>query len=324
MTLRVLAIDGGGLRGIIPARVLAELEAITSRPTADLFDLVAGTASGAILALGLAAPGLEGRPRYRGEELVRLFVDQGPELVPAPGPTDRLRRLVGVGRQHKRAVETLAERFGETLLGDARLNLLIPTFDIDARAPMILRSEEFEAGQGPRMSEVALASSSLPTHYPPVSIQLGPRTWALSHGGLSANNPAPLAYAAALAKAEPAEVIFVSLGAGHRLPERQPHLTHLPDPDDGLTRPSSERWPLGVAESFEYQLESSSEAQHQMVEALLGATGHGERYHRIQASLDTAADGDRRADPLLLAYQADEFVGAIRPTLEQVAEQVVA
>ncbi|HEY3086686.1 MAG TPA: patatin-like phospholipase family protein [Jatrophihabitantaceae bacterium] len=51
--VRVLSIDGGGMRGIIPAMILAEIERRTKRPIAKLFDLITGTSTGGIIALGL-------------------------------------------------------------------------------------------------------------------------------------------------------------------------------------------------------------------------------------------------------------------------------
>ena len=59
-TIRILAIDGGGVRGLLPARVLVELEAMTGRPLHSLFDVIAGTSVGGILALGYVAPGVDG------------------------------------------------------------------------------------------------------------------------------------------------------------------------------------------------------------------------------------------------------------------------
>ena len=53
--MKVLSIDGGGIRGLIPAVVLAELEGRTGRRIAELFDLVAGTSTGGILAGALGA-----------------------------------------------------------------------------------------------------------------------------------------------------------------------------------------------------------------------------------------------------------------------------
>ena len=58
---RILAIDGGGSRGILPAIVLADLERRTNRPIIDLFDMIVGTSTGGLIALGLACPGEGGR-----------------------------------------------------------------------------------------------------------------------------------------------------------------------------------------------------------------------------------------------------------------------
>ena len=65
-SVRVLAIDGGGVRGILPSRVLAALEEMTGRPTAELFDLAVGTSIGGIGVLSLARPGPDGRPACSG------------------------------------------------------------------------------------------------------------------------------------------------------------------------------------------------------------------------------------------------------------------
>ena len=76
---RVLSIDGGGIRGIIPATILAELELQTGRQTAELFDLIAGTSTGGILALGLTAPAADGsrKPAWRAGDLVDLYEREG-------------------------------------------------------------------------------------------------------------------------------------------------------------------------------------------------------------------------------------------------------
>ena len=73
--MRVLAIDGGGIRGLIPALVLAELERRCGRPIARLFDLVAGTSSGAILACALTRP--DAMP---AAQAAALYEREGPEV----------------------------------------------------------------------------------------------------------------------------------------------------------------------------------------------------------------------------------------------------
>jgi len=71
--MNILSIDGGGIRGIIPAIVLAEIERRTGSKIAGLFDLIAGTSTGGILALGLTRPGNDGTPRYSASDLVTLY-----------------------------------------------------------------------------------------------------------------------------------------------------------------------------------------------------------------------------------------------------------
>ena len=75
--MRVLAIDGGGIRGIIPAVVLADLEARTGRPISASFDLIAGTSTGGILACALARASDKGDgPHFSASELVQLYVEE--------------------------------------------------------------------------------------------------------------------------------------------------------------------------------------------------------------------------------------------------------
>src|SRR5262249_52012238 len=82
--IRILALDGGGIRGIIPAMVLAKIEKLTGRPIADLFDLVAGTSTGGILALGLTIPKNPGAPLYSAQQFVEMYEREGPRIFPRP------------------------------------------------------------------------------------------------------------------------------------------------------------------------------------------------------------------------------------------------
>ena len=79
---KILAIDGGGIRGIIPATVLMEIERQTGKQIADLFDLIAGTSTGGILAVGLAKPGHDGRPEYAAADLRELYIQEATTIFP--------------------------------------------------------------------------------------------------------------------------------------------------------------------------------------------------------------------------------------------------
>src|SRR5687768_18078831 len=132
--MKVLCIDGGGIRGLIPALVLDEIERRTGRRIADMVDLLAGTSTGGLLACGLARPGAGGRPRYTAAELADLYVQEGPKIF------DRslVKTITSVGgladeRYDDAALEdTLARYLGDTRLSGALRDLLITAYDIEA------------------------------------------------------------------------------------------------------------------------------------------------------------------------------------------------
>src|SRR5207248_2491706 len=139
---RVLAIDGGCIRGIIPATVLADLETRAGRPIADLFDLIAGTSTGGILALGLALPGEGGKPAYRPGDLLELYVGEGPNIF-RRSIFDRIRSLDGAIDERYPAdglERVLKEALGEARLRDALTGVVVTAYDTDRRQPFFFRS----------------------------------------------------------------------------------------------------------------------------------------------------------------------------------------
>ena len=82
--IKVLSIDGGGIRGVIPAMVLAAVEKAAGKPTCRLFDLISGTSTGGILALGLTRPSPANpkEPQYRAEDLIKIYADDGEPSFP--------------------------------------------------------------------------------------------------------------------------------------------------------------------------------------------------------------------------------------------------
>ena len=126
---RILSIDGGGIRGVFAARVLEMLEErhLGGRPVADYFDMIAGTSTGGILALGLGAEKTAG-------DLRRLYADQGSEVFPYYGPAiDPVVRSVRFVKRfafraygQKKLKGLLQQTFGERLLGTATTRLCVP------------------------------------------------------------------------------------------------------------------------------------------------------------------------------------------------------
>lgn len=225
---RILSIDGGGIRGLIPALVLEELErrveaAGGARALADCFHLVAGTSTGGLIALGLAAPdpSAPGRPRLRAADLVRLYRDEGPEIF-RRGLVQRLLSLDGwlAPRYSPAALErALRGRFGDTRLREALRDLVVTSYDMHAREPHFFkrwRAAESER-RNPTMVDAALATAAAPTYFPSHGID----DRALVDGGVFATNPTVAAIAEALKRTEdepadlhPHDLLVVSLGTG--------------------------------------------------------------------------------------------------------------
>lgn len=92
----VLSLDGGGIRGIIPCMVLQEIEERSGRPISDLFDLMAGTSTGGILAAGLAIADEKGQPQFSAKKLLGLYTGKNGKKIfkkPLPGFLNYFRLL---------------------------------------------------------------------------------------------------------------------------------------------------------------------------------------------------------------------------------------
>ena len=86
---RILSLDGGGVRGIVPAMVLAELERLAKCRVADMFDLVAATSTGAIVGLALLRPDGERPTGPKREEVVEFYENTSREVFrPQPVAAD--------------------------------------------------------------------------------------------------------------------------------------------------------------------------------------------------------------------------------------------
>ncbi|GIW41627.1 MAG: patatin [Candidatus Binatia bacterium] len=191
MPYRVLSIDGGGIRGLLAVVLLERLRAVSGfERLLDLADLVAGTSTGGLLALGLAY----GLPL---SEIRRLYVEKGPRIFDDSWLDD----LVDLGRLRgaeyrtgplRREVERL---FGKTTLGELRKRVLVPAFDLDNENPdrRTWKPKLFHNFPGPNsdrdrlVAKVALYTTAAPTYFPSVD--------GFVDGGVYANNPSMCALA---------------------------------------------------------------------------------------------------------------------------------
>ena len=184
---RILALDGGGLRGTFTAAVLAKWDdMIKSGGGNDLvkhFDLVAGTSTGAILAIGL---GLGLKP----VEMLDFYRKQGPKIF----PKDRkLRHWLKSKHESKTLREVLEEVFGSRKLSfDSCCRLVIPTVRAihgEAEAIVTAHSPDRPAFRDISAVAAALASSAAPTYFDEAVWDNPIAPEAFLDGGIWANNP---------------------------------------------------------------------------------------------------------------------------------------
>ncbi len=225
-TVRILSLDGGGIRGLIPAVALGRIATALNLPgsaLADQFHLIAGTSTGGIMAAGLCAPG---RHRHGPADLVALYTDQGEAIFPTAAKTT-YNPLAGAKYQAAALEAVLEQRLGEMQLSEVAPELLVTAWDLERARPKVFASwrARLTSSEDFRLRDVARATSAAPTYFPPVIIESldanydrAQRRYALADGGVFANDPAALALAEArrlFPRADRAMVL--SLGTGTRI-----------------------------------------------------------------------------------------------------------
>lgn len=238
----VLSVDGGGIRGVIPAVILVELEKRLAarsgkkRPLHTYFDLIAGTSTGGIIAAGLTAPHPKKpkKPAASAEELLALYEQDGQAIFYDRSVFRRLRDgLVNLFREPGSVVDEkydaeplekrLKKQLGETGKISERLtHVLITAYDIEKRDTVFMKSTPRSDGSPDDdylFWEAARATSAAPTYFEPAQVtnQTTKKKETLVDGGVFANDPAMCAYVEARKLGyQPKTITMVSLGTGYQ------------------------------------------------------------------------------------------------------------
>ncbi len=190
--------------------ILAELERRTGYRVAQMFDLIAGTSTGGVLALGLCIPQTteSDRPKYKASQLVSFYEEDGKEVFHSFWQSiASLRGLIDEKYPSERFEKVLRRYMGdETKLSEAITDVLITAYEIESCRPFFFTRRKARAKKAdrfnPRMWEVARSTSAAPTYFAPFQIKrarnsrLPPLT--LIDAGVFVNNPALCAYAEAV------------------------------------------------------------------------------------------------------------------------------
>ena len=228
---RILSVDGGGMRGLIPALVIADLEdrlqaeAGPDARVADYFHMFAGTSTGGLVALSLTVPDLPehpDRPLIDAKTLADLYTADGPKIFHRSF-WRKLRTLWGfiAPKYGSRPLEDAVERRlgDEAKLADALRELVVVAYDMTDREPYFFkrwRARGDDSRNRP-LVDAALATSAAPTYFPSHEVD----GHALVDGGVFAANPTIAAIVEALKRRSdephdlsPDDLLVVSIGTG--------------------------------------------------------------------------------------------------------------
>jgi len=294
--VNVLSIDGGGVRGIIPAYILDYIAGKTQKPIHQLFDVIAGTSTGGIIALGLGINRKGSDKPYTPADLLDLYVSKAAQIFPR-SMFSRISMVFGPKYSPEPLEKILAEYFPDPLqMKDAVAKLVIASFDLVSQQPFFFKSEP----RGKDMTDwpaqlVARATSAAPTFFPPKLTTHGGLTFAFVDGGVCANNPAMAAYAEARRVYGTERPIYVlAVGTG----DRHDPINYKAAEGWGLMGWANQLVPLfmdSVSEAVDYELSWSIRGD----------------FDRLQSPLDIASPEMDDASPEnieRLKQQAQTFI----------------
>ncbi len=293
----ILSIDGGGVRGLIPAIILADIEQRSGKLVGQLVDLVAGTSTGGIIAaaVGAGIPMAEVASLY-GNRAPQIFQRSlGRKVASLGGLTDEQYSDEGLAR-------CLEDLFGARRLSDCTCDVLITSYDLVARVPHLFKSSR--AKQDRRRDDllrnVCRASAAAPTYFEPATL-LEPgaaATRILVDGGVAANNPAMCAAIEALktmrGRDEHVFPTMISLGTGR--------VEDAPRPDQ------VRHWGMltGARQVLELLMEGPADVVDYQCRTVIPD------YHRLQPVLPrpVALDATDQADMVLMATVAGRMLAS--------------
>lgn len=221
---RILSIDGGGILGLLPALVLAEVESrfLDGEPVGKHFDMITGTSTGGIIAMALGQ-GMSAR------EISKVYLERGGIIFPQGNPITRWARRVRqslFSAYSRDALENELRRiFGSNLFGSSRIPLCIPAFEGRYGEPYIFKTPhhpDYKRDQFEKLVDVGLSTAAAPTFFAAVKRD----GYTFIDGGVWANNPVMVGLVDALTcfDIDRRQVQILCLGtgqtrfrAGHRL-----------------------------------------------------------------------------------------------------------
>lgn len=207
MQKKILSIDGGGIKGVFPASFLASIEETLGDKVSNYFDLIVGTSTGGIIALGLGLG-------MTAKNILKFYEELGPSIFHGSRISKLIGRLYSSKYNQKPLSDALTNTFGQKKLGESIKRLVIPSLNVETGEVHL-----FKTSHHPRLEkdykiyavDVALATAAAPTYFPTFHSSDG---IPLVDGGMWANNPLGVAVVEAIGilQWQPSIVKVLSLG----------------------------------------------------------------------------------------------------------------
>jgi len=292
--VRVLALDGGGSKGITEAVFLKHLEEKTGRPIAELFDLIIGTSTGGILAVALTTPDESGKkPKYSAEDMVEFYRSDAEKIFTQKACCGSFFGLCGPSYKAEPLEELLAEKVMDQPMSFSLVHVAVTAVNTETNRMEIIASYKGRAREKSNFfkRDACRATSAAPTYFEPATIA------PIGHphdirsaidGGLGANNPAMCGVVEAIklfGKDHP--IHLLSLGTGEAPSYTDPQIAKK----RGLFS-----WAKPIIQTT---FDAQSFSTHYMLEQFLTETGWGS-YYRFQANLSQEQMAMDNAGPVHL------------------------
>lgn len=213
--IKVLAIDGGGMRGVIPSTFLVHLETLLNKRISDVFDLLIGTSTGGIIACMLASS-----KKFTAHDVLQMYYKEGYKIFNRSfwHKIKSLGNIVHNKYPSAGIEEVTSSVFGNEWLSHSLVDVVIPTFNIQNFETYFFKSEK--AKEDPNedfyLKDVVRATTAAPLYFPPALIKNLPNSRSLVciDGGTFDNNPAMTGYVEAIKKWPNEQFLVVSIGTG--------------------------------------------------------------------------------------------------------------
>jgi hypothetical protein len=193
---KILSIDGGGIKGLYSSTILEHLEKVYGGSCSDYFDMICGTSTGGLIALGLSQ-------KIPASDISKIYTERGKDIFPKQSKLKGLlKQTFWKGKFQDEALKkVLSDIFGEKVIGESNNLLCIPSYSVTDARPWIFKYDHKEGGlyrdNEAKYVDVALATSAAPTYFPLAEIETYDSKQFID-GGVWANNPSLLGLIEAL------------------------------------------------------------------------------------------------------------------------------